>query len=77
MANGTTVSPQATDATTQTNVMVVGLAPAMAMGSLYETLSYSMGLAALNAVFAQQQTYINYQASTAKEVEVILSTSVS
>ena len=62
----TKVNQQVTDAVAQANVSVVGVAPAMATGSLYQSLAYSMGLAALNAVYAQQQANIVHEAATAE-----------
>lgn len=59
---------QVTDAVTATNVSVLGVAPAMSTGSLYMTLANSMGMAAMNAVFAQQQAYITYQSSTVEGI---------
>lgn len=56
-------SSQVADAVTQTNVEVVASTPAMAMGSLYQTIGNSVSMAAANAVFAQQQANITYQAS--------------
>ncbi|MCL1126092.1 RebB family R body protein [Shewanella surugensis] len=44
------------------NAMNVSMAPAMAMGSMYMNMSNSMGMAAMNNVFAQQQMNINQQA---------------
>ena len=67
------VNPQVTDAVTQTNTTVVGLAPAMAIGSLYQTLSNSVAMASMNAVYAQQQANMVHQAATAKEVALLLS----
>ncbi|MFC4656188.1 RebB family R body protein [Rheinheimera marina] len=46
------------------NTMTLGVAPAMAMGSQYQHLAYSLGLASMNQVFAQQQTNISQQASS-------------
>ena len=48
------VNPQITDAVTQTNVNVVGEAPAMAMGSLYQTAAMASSVSLQNAVAAQQ-----------------------
>jgi hypothetical protein len=62
-----------TDAVTQTNVLVVGTAPAMAMGSLYQTLANSVAMASMNAVFAQQQANMAHQAATIQGVALILS----
>lgn len=56
-------SSQVADAVTQTNVEVVASTPAMAMGSLYQTIGNSVSMAAANAVFAQQQANITYQAA--------------
>ncbi|OHX12592.1 RebB family R body protein [Chromobacterium sphagni] len=55
MANNTAVNSQITDAVTQSNVKVLGEAPAMAMGSLFQTASHSTGILFENAVSAQQQ----------------------
>ncbi|KOR46530.1 R body protein RebB-like protein [Xanthomonas oryzae] len=55
MAFPTAVNPQITDAVTQTNVKVIGEAPAVAMGSIYQSLAHSSGILFQNAVAAQQQ----------------------
>ncbi|WP_028535200.1 RebB family R body protein [Paludibacterium yongneupense] len=49
------VSQQVTDAVTQSNVKVIGEAPAMAMGSIYQAMAHSTGILMQNAVAAQQQ----------------------
>jgi hypothetical protein len=59
-----TVDPQVTDAITTTNVKVLGEAPAMAMGSLYQTIGNSVAMAAANAVYAQQQANVTYQTAS-------------
>ncbi|EJL34709.1 Killing trait [Caulobacter sp. AP07] len=64
MSDHTTVNPQITDAVTQSNVKVMGEAPAMAMGSIYQSLAHSTGLLFENAVAAQQQQAILAQAAT-------------
>ncbi len=51
----TSVNDQITDAVTQSNVKVIGEAPAMAMGSIYQTMAHSTGILFQNAVSAQQQ----------------------
>lgn len=51
------------DAIAATNVLNVGMAPAMAMGNLYMTMANSMGMAAMNQVYSQQQANITHQAS--------------
>ncbi|BCH55891.1 antirepresssor protein RebB [Agrobacterium vitis] len=69
----TTVNPVITDAVTQANVKVVGEAPAMAMGSLYQTASHSTGLMFENAVTAQNNQNILAQAATTQGVMQIYS----
>ncbi|MBK8236573.1 MAG: RebB family R body protein [Deltaproteobacteria bacterium] len=43
---------------------MLGEAPAMAMGSLYQTIGNSVAMAAANAVYAQQQANVTYQTAT-------------
>lgn len=64
MAEPTAVNSQITDAITQVNTKVLAEAPAMAMGSLYQTIGNSVAMAAANAVYAQQQANVTYQAAT-------------
>ena len=71
------VDSMITDAVTQTNVIVLGAAPAMALSSLYQTLGNSIAMASLNAVFAQQQANMVHQAATVEEVIRILSLEIS
>lgn len=59
-----TVNPQITDAVTQSNVKVVGEAPAISMGSIYQSIAYSTGILFQNAVAAQQQQNIAALAAT-------------
>lgn len=54
MAFPTSVNDQITDSVTQSDVSVVSSAPATAMGSLYQSMAHSSGLAFENAVSAQQ-----------------------
>lgn len=77
--DGTTlgVNSQITDAITQTNVKVLGEAPAMALGSLYQTISNSVAMAAANAVYSQQQANVTYQAASTMGVAKLLSLSVT
>ena len=66
------VNGQVTDAVTQTNLQVVADSPAMAMGSLYQTVSNSVAMAAANAVYAQQQANVTYQASTTMAIKQMI-----
>lgn len=73
MAFPTAVNSQITDAVTQSNVKVVGEAPALAMGSIYQTLAHSTGILYANAVAAQQQMNTLAQAATNQGVIQIYS----
>ena len=73
MALPTPVNGQITDAVTQANVKVLGDAPAMAMGALYQSLSHSTGILFENATSAQQQLAIAAQAATNQGVIQIYS----
>jgi hypothetical protein len=68
-----TVNPQITDAVTQANVKVLGEAPAMAMGVIYQSLANATGILFENAVSAQQQQNIAAQAATNQGVIQIYS----
>ncbi|HZX29885.1 MAG TPA: RebB family R body protein [Rhodocyclaceae bacterium] len=56
MAIPTAVNGQITDAVTQSNVKVLGEAPALAMSTIYQSLAHSTGIAMENAVSQQQQS---------------------
>lgn len=53
MADSTSVNSQITDAVTQTNVKVVGEAPAQSVAMVYQTMAHSISLAMENAMQAQ------------------------
>ncbi|MGO1000463.1 RebB family R body protein [Lysobacter sp. CA196] len=55
MAFPTAVNNQITDAVTQSNVKVIGEAPAFAMGSIFQAAAHSTGILFENAVSSQQQ----------------------
>jgi hypothetical protein len=67
------VNPQITDAVTQSNVKVLGDAPAMAMAAIYQSLAHSTGILFENAVAAQQNQAILAQAATTQGVMQIYS----
>jgi hypothetical protein len=69
----TTVNPQITDAVTQSNVKVVGEAPAMALGNVYQSAAHSTGIMFENAVNTQNQQNILGQAATTQGVMQIYS----
>ena len=73
MAMPTPVNGQITDAVTQSNVKVLGDAPAMAMGAIFQSLAHSTGILYENAVSSQQQLAIASQAATNQGVIQIYS----
>ncbi len=73
MAMPTPVNGQITDAVTQSNVKVLGDAPAMAMGAIFQSLAHSTGILYENAVSSQQQLGIAAQAATNQGVIQIYS----
>ncbi len=72
MASPTSENSQITDAVTQSNTATMGQAPAMAMGSLYQTVGNAMGNAAHNATTAAQQSNVTAQAATTMGVATLL-----
>ena len=91
MAFPTAVNDQVTDSVTQANTKVLGDAPTMALGNLYQATAQALANAAHNATNAQQQSYVTAQtattmgvatlyavdtASTSKATQQILSTGV-
>lgn len=64
MAIPTAVNGQITDSVTQSNVKVLGDAPAFAMGAIFQSLAHSTGILYENAASAQQQLAISAQAAT-------------
>lgn len=73
MANNTPVNSQITDSVTQVNIKVLGDAPAIATGNLYQAMAQALGLAALNGTNAQQQSNMTAQASTTMGVTTMYS----
>jgi RecA/RadA recombinase len=73
MALPTPVNGQITDAVTQANVKVLGDAPAMALGAIYQSLAHSTGILYENAASSQQQLAIAAQAATNQGVIQIYS----
>ena len=73
MAFPTSVNDQITDSVTQSNVKVLGDAPAMAMGNLYQASSQALGNSAHNATTSQQQTNVTAEAATTMGVAMLYS----
>jgi hypothetical protein len=67
------VASQITDAVTQSNVKVIGEAPAMALGTIYQALANSTSLTFQNAVSTQQQQNMLQQAAASQGVIQIYS----
>jgi len=73
MAFPTAVNDQITDSVTQSNTKVLGDAPAVAMGNLYQATAQALANAAHNATTAQQQNNITAQATTTMGVATLYS----
>ncbi len=71
MAYPTPVNDQITDSLTQSGVEVLGTAPSVAMGNLYQATAQALANAAHNATQAQQQMYVTAQAATATGVAIL------
>lgn len=69
---GTTVNSQITDAVTQTNVKVLGEAPAEALGMAFQSMSNAVSLALENATQTQGGMQQVGNASTSSVVTLIL-----
>lgn len=69
----TSVNDQITDAITQTNVKVLGDAPAMAMGNLFQATAQALSNAAHQATDSQQQSSVTAQAATTLGVATLYS----
>ncbi len=73
MAFPTSVNNQITDSVTQANVKVLGDAPAVAMGNLYQATGQALGNAAHNATLMSQQAAVTAQTATTMGVATLLS----
>lgn len=71
MAFPTAVNDQITDSVTQANVKVLGDAPAMAMGSLFQATAQALSNSGHNATTAIQQSAITAQAATTMGVATL------
>jgi hypothetical protein len=65
------VNPQITDSVTQANTKVLGDAPAVAMGNLYQATAQALSNAAHNATTAQQNANTILQATTTQGVALL------
>lgn len=72
MAFPTAVNSQITDSVTQSNVQVLSESPAMAIGSLYQSMASAMGIAMQNSVSQQQNANAVAQAVTTRCIETLL-----
>jgi hypothetical protein len=73
MAFPTAVNSQITDSVTQANTKVLGDAPAIAMGNLFQATAQALANAAHNATTSQQQSNITAQAATTMGVTTLYS----
>ena len=73
MAYPTLINGQITDAVTQQSVSVLASAPAMAMGTIYQSAAHSISILYQNATQAQHMASISAQAATNQGVIQIYS----
>lgn len=73
MAFPTAVNSQITDSVTQANVKVLGDAPAVAMGNLFQASAQALANAGHNVTNAIQQSYVTAQAATTMGVATLYS----
>ncbi len=64
-------NPQITDSVTQSNVQILGSAPAQAMGAFFQATGNALSLAAQNATAAQQNSGTVLQATTTTGVSLL------
>lgn len=66
------VNSQITDAISQTNTLTLGLAPAQAIGTLYQTTAQAVGASMQNAVANQQNLQSLNMAALTQHLQAIL-----
>ena len=66
------VNSQITDAVTQSNMMLTGMAPAHSMAALYQTMAQSMGTSLQNAVSNQQNVNTVNIAALTQNLQTIM-----
>ena len=71
MAFPTAVNSQITDSVTQVNTKVLGDAPAVAMGNLFQATAQALSNAAHNATTGQQQATLTSQVANAQGVTTL------
>ncbi|WP_025899539.1 RebB family R body protein [Sneathiella glossodoripedis] len=67
------VNSQITDAITQSNSLITGMAPAHSMAALYQTMSQAMGTGAQNTVSNQQHANTVGLAALTQNLQLLLS----
>lgn len=72
MSFPTSVNSQITDAVAQANIKAVGEAPAIAIGTLYQSIAQSVGIAMQDAVTAQRQADMIAITATAEGINLLL-----
>ncbi|MEM7246312.1 MAG: RebB family R body protein [Acidobacteriota bacterium] len=71
MAYPTAVNPKVTDAITEVNTLVVGLAPGESLGLLYQATAQALANAANNATTVQKQTDLLFTAVTSVGIAIV------
>lgn len=67
-----TVNNQITDAITQSNAMITGMAPAHSMAALYQTMSQAMGTGIQNSVSNQQHVNSVGLAALTQNIQLLM-----
>ncbi|BFT29936.1 hypothetical protein D210916BOD24_11120 [Alteromonas sp. D210916BOD_24] len=63
MSQPTNINGAIVESISDTNASTTAVAPAMALGSMYQTIGNSVAMAAANAVYAQQQGWMTSQSA--------------
>jgi hypothetical protein len=74
MSDTTEVNGQITDAVTQSNLEILGIAPAQALATVYMTTAQAAGISIQNATAVQQQAYPLNETLTAQAVNLLFNT---
>ena len=72
MRGEASINNEIVDSVTETNVEVVSESPAVALGSLNQSMAFTIGITLQNVVLQQQSSNIVAQATTAKCVEILI-----
>ncbi len=72
MGDKANIADAIAEAVADINTMSVALGPAVAMGSLYQTMAFNMGVMSMNTVFALQQAYMAQNSASYRNITEML-----